>query len=170
MSLLLTGGLLGSPPYLLTGGLGSFAPPTPDPTPGIFEEDLLAYLSAQGLGVDIYPGHIPQGDETPDAISYFAVEEEPYYTMARAAGLTARVYQFSTWSTSYLTTVQLERSLRAVLHGFRGYMGTTKVSSCRLQQCLDLPYEPNIDGTDAGTYQRAVEYRIAFKETAPTFD
>lgn len=145
-------------------------PPYPSGLPAKgFEADLLAYLTRAGLGVGIYPGHIPQGAGSGPAISYFAVSEEPYYTLARAAGLTARVYQFSTWSTGYLDSVEIERSLRAALHGYRGLMGSTWVSSCRIQQCLDLPYEPNVDGTDEGIYQRAVEYRIAFKESIPIF-
>jgi hypothetical protein len=143
------------------GSLSSVLPPN------VFEVDLFAYLSAVVPGVAIYPGHIPQGAGSGPAISYFAVSEEPFYTLARAAGLTARVYQFSTWSPSYLSSVSIERSLRSVLHGYRGQMGSTFVSSCRLQQCLDLPYEPNVDGSDVGTYQRAVEYRIAFKEPIP---
>jgi hypothetical protein len=147
------------PLVLLCGG-----PPAP---PRFFDLDLFCYLSAAGLGVPIYPGHIPQGAGPGPAISYFAVSEEPYYTLARASGLTARVYQFSTWSTSYFVSASIERSLRSVLHGYRGFMGSTWVSSCRLQQCLDLPYEPNVDGTDQGTYQRAVEYRISFKEPIP---
>ena len=154
-------------PQCLVGGGAATAAASVATNP--FEVDLHAYLSAAGLGVPVYPGHVPQAAGPGDAISYLAVGEEPSYNLARAAGLTARAYQFSTWSTSYLRSVSIERSLRSALHGFRGRMGSTRVSSCRLQSCLDLPYEPNVDGSDAGTYQRASEYRIAFQEPAPIF-
>jgi hypothetical protein len=146
-------------------GSGQTSPKLPP-----FEVDLVAYLTGVGLGVSIYPGHIPQkADPSVPAISFLAVSEQPRYTLMRASGMTSRNYQFSTWSRSYLTSCAVELALRDALHGFRGLMGSTPVSACRLQQCLDLPFEPDVDESDEGTYQRVSEYRIAFQEIPRQF-
>jgi hypothetical protein len=131
-----------------------------------FELNLLNYLN--GLGLTVYPDHIPQGAGLP-AVTFTCVSEDPNYTLRSAAGLTARSYQFSAFSTDKLETVAMESALRAALHGYRGFMGSTFVSSCRLVNMLDLPYETNVDASDSGTYHRAAEYRIFLRETIPLF-
>jgi hypothetical protein len=135
--------------------------------PAPFEVDLLAYLNSKAW-LTFYPGHLPQEAPLP-ACSFFLVSEEPKYTLGSAAGLTARVYQFDQWSNYYMDTIMFERRLRRVLHGYRGWMGGSFVSSCRIQDVMDLPYEPNVDDSDQGTYHRVAEYRILLRETIPSF-
>lgn len=133
--------------------------------PAGFEADLVAYLGAFGLFAQ--PGHVPQRAALP-AITYALVGEEPRYRARSAAGLTARTYQLSCFAVDYARATGLEAALRSALHGFRGPMGTTHVSSCRLENTLDL-YEPNVDGSDRGTFHRVAEYRIFLEESIPTF-
>ena len=146
-------------------GAGSRTSPVA-PTLNPFEVDLLAYL--QSSGMTVYAGHVPQG-VNPPAYTFLCVSEDPRYTIAKAAGLTFRSYQFSSFSTDYLETVAMDGALWAALGGFRGNMGSTFVSSCRLVNTIDLPYEANVDGSDEGTYHRAAEYRIGLKKPIPTF-
>lgn len=130
-----------------------------------FEQDLVAYLGSNGI--TITPGHLPQGSTS--GCFFVMVAESVRYTLARAAGLTFRSYQFSSLSTVALDTIMAESAMRKLLSGYRGMMGTTFVSSCRLVNVLDLPYEANVTGNDDGTYHRAAEYRIGIKEAIPTF-
>jgi hypothetical protein len=152
-----------------SGGLVLSGSATPGGVVAVpFDQDLQAYL-ASTLGASVYPGdHVSQGMGLP-AFSYLCVGEDPCYTLRAAAGLTRKTYQFDSWSTSHGVACSMELQLRNALHGFRGMMGGTYVSSCRLQNCLDMPYEPNIDGSDGGTYHRVSEYRIAYREPVPTF-
>ncbi len=143
--------------------------PAPAPPASVrFEVDLLAYLGP-ALDATIYPGHVPQRAALP-AVTYTLVGEEPRYTIGAAAGLTARVYQFSFFSRDQLDAIDLEASARSALHGYRGPMGSTLVTSCRLQDAMDLPYEANVDGSDSGTFHRVAEYRIFLKESIPNFN
>jgi hypothetical protein len=156
---LVVGGLGG--PFLLTGGLAGV-------TTAPFDQELQTYLAAR-LGTPVYPDdHVAQVLALP-AFTYTLVGEDPYYTLRAAAGLTAKVYQFDSWATSKLAAARMELALRGALHGFRGMMGGTYVSGCRLRNCLDMPYEPNVDGSDGGTYRRVAEYRIAYREPVPIF-
>jgi hypothetical protein len=137
-------------------GDASYAAP-----PSFFEADLVAYLLAQGI--TIYPGHVPQGVGLP-AYTFFVISDQPRYTLAKAAGLTVKTIQFTAFATSFLSVVSMEKVLRNILSGFRGSMLSSFISSCRLDQVVDL-YEPNVDATDQGTYQRSTEYRMFVRES-----
>jgi hypothetical protein len=127
----------------------------------IFEEDLLTYLSS--LAFPVYPSHVPQLGVVP-SYSFFLIDEEPYYLLSGpSAGLTRLTYQFSCWSTDFLESLQMEKSLRSLLHGFRGTIGSTPVYSSRLQSRF-TQYEPNVSATDQGTFQVAVEYLFMVRD------
>jgi hypothetical protein len=133
-----------------------------------FDVNLEAYL-AVALGANVFPSnHIAQTSSLP-SYSYFLVSEENKSTLAAAAGITSKVYQIDTWSLTPLDVASMELSLRNALNGFRGAMGSSYVSSCRIQNCFDMPYEPNVDGSDQGTYRRVSEYRFLVSESVPTF-
>ncbi len=135
--------------------------------PATFEEDLLAYLGGS-LPFPAYPGHVPQLGAVP-CYSFGLVAESPYYLLAGpSAGLTRLTYQFDCWSTDRLEAARMQISLRALLHGFRGPMGSSYVSSSRLESRVVL-YEPNVPGTDQGTYHEAVEYRLIVRDPVFTF-
>jgi hypothetical protein len=144
------------------------SPSSPPPPAAVrFEVDLLAYLGPK-LDATVYVGHVPQGRNLP-AVTYTLVGEDSRSTLKSAAGLTARTYQFSFFSLDQFEVIDLEAAARSVLLGFRGMMGTTLVTSCRLQDAMDMPYQDNVDASDFGTYQRIAEYRIFLKESVPTF-
>ena len=147
-------------PQDLFGGPGIASPIV-----SFFEHDLLSYLS--GMGIVVYVGHVPQGAGLP-ACTFQCVSEDPRYSLRSASGLTARNYQFASFSTVADDTFAIEKSIRAALHGFKGLMGSTRVSSCRLQNILDQ-FEVNVDGSDDGTYQRMAEYKVFFTEAVPSF-
>lgn len=131
-----------------------------------FEVDLVAYLTSANLGVSIYPGHVPQPANLP-AVCYQAIAESPWYTIKRASGLTIRTYQLSIFSTLYSDCCSIEVLLRNVLHGYQGPMGSTAFTSVWLDQVRDLPYTPSAIDSDSGTFQRAIDYKIAFREPVP---
>lgn len=116
--------------------------------PETFDVSLQTYLSDK-LSNTVFPGHIPQSATLP-AYSYFRLEEDAYYTLGAAAGLTSVVYQVDCWSTDYLDCSVMQTALRNALHGFRGYMGSTLVTSSRLRNTQSIT-EPNIDYYTNGT-------------------
>lgn len=134
--------------------------------PETFDVSLQTYLSAN-LTSTVYPGHIPQRAVLP-AYSYFCLSEDPYYTIAAAAGLTNVVYQLDVWAADYLDASVMETALRNILHGFRGMMGSTKVYTSRLTN-RSGQYEAIVDGSDEGTYHIDTEYRFIYREPIPTF-
>lgn len=146
---------------LFSGG----TPPAPT-APVFFEQNLVAYL--KNLNIICYPGgKVPQKISLP-CYTYAFVGETPDYLLASAAGVTNKRYQIDMLSLNYIDVATMELSLRNALHGYIGVIGSYPVTSI-MTNTYDAPYEPNVNGSDDGTYRRISEYQFVINEPIPTF-
>lgn len=146
------------------GSFGDVAPVDPwEP----IDVSLYAYLSPLLVDVAFYPEGPSQGAVYP-AISYEAVDANPFDKVSGPSGLSSVLYEFSIWGTDYVEAVTLERSLRLLLNGYAGLMGKTAVRAV-IWRDRDGQWERNPDGSDNRVYHVTVDYEILYTDQIPTF-
>ncbi len=127
-----------------------------------FDADLYYYLTGK-TGHLVYPAHIPESSPLP-AYSYFRISGSPtYYLSGNPTGLVSAIYQIDAWSTDKFESLGLLDTVRRVISGYRGKMGSTQVCGARIQNEFDQ-YETDIAKSDDGTYHSAVECRFLYRE------
>lgn len=127
------------------------------------EEGLVTWLKAQSpvpaLG-RIYPeGARPKQDPVP-ALTYLNVSDVPAWSLSGAAGLSRARIQLNCWGGSYDETKALARTLRLLLDGYKGLMGTVSVTSV-----TRLSMQGPLWDDQAKEYKIIMDFLIGYKES-----
>ena len=143
--------------------------PPPNNTPEPFEASWEIYISA-ALEQPCFPAKVAQRyKDVYPRLTYTIVSGLPDLVLRGASGLSAKTLQVDIWSQSDLEACTLREQLRYAVQGFRGYMG-----SCRITNVLwsELPgaWEAGVDAQDKGTYRRSVEVKCWYREYVPGSD
>lgn len=134
-----------------------------------FEEDFYAYVSGGVAPTLLYPDHIPEDKGWP-VLCVNQVAATHGNNLAGASGQCEKRLQFCSASTDKLQAVNLSESLRLLLHGYRGTMGSTLVLSIiPAPESEHDAYQQPENAGDQGVYQRYIEYTVKYKEAIPTF-
>jgi hypothetical protein len=130
-----------------------------------FERDLVAYLN--GLGLPVYPGHIPQSASLP-AMSFFLANADRLNRMSGPAGLAEVRVQIGVSSRSYAHCGSYSEALRVGLQGYiQAYMGQTFIHVCLCGNEV-TQYAGAVDGTDKGVHTKIREFIFHYRESIPS--
>ena len=138
---------------------------TVTPTPVLFEEGLVSYLST--FAITLLPLKVPEDYSLP-VVTYTPISVEHETNLDGVAGIATITIAFDSWSNVYSDTAEDSELLRLALDGYRGSMGEYTVLDCQLDD-EHSEYHANVDDSDLGTHQRTQIYEIVYIETIPEY-
>ena len=138
------------------------------------QTELTTYIKADAeitalIGTRYYPLLMPQLSAYP-AIVYTVISEQHRNHLAGniGGGLTKSIYQFDTYSTTYLETLAIAEALRNRLDGVNHVsMGAVFVESILLESSPQDMIEAT-DESQVNLYRTMLTFRIAYQESVPT--
>lgn len=133
------------------------------------EKGLLTYLLAQlagTFGTRIHPVKVPQSTATLPVLVVNRESGVHAHRLSGAAGRAAPSMRLRVFGSTYDSVMTAAEAVRQVMQGFRGEMGTVRVTAVLLDDEFD-EYLPAADGSDAGTYARTLDYTIQYRESIP---
>jgi len=136
------------------------------------ERDILTFLLSQDslshlVGSRIYPIHLPN-DPTLPAIIFFMVSSTHAHHLRGALGHVLVRTQFDVFSDTFQKMEETAETLRQILEGYNGSVGSQTCVSCKLQNQTSFGERPQ-DASDNWTYRRSLDFMFRFVETVPTF-
>lgn len=136
------------------------------------ETDLPTYLLSKTaitnvVGTTLYQETIPQGVTGP-AIAWSMSRPERLMCCAGAAGYAWATVQITCRSETNTQAFDLAESVRLVLHGFRGTIGSTIVGAIVFSDGDD-DVENKGNSADSNYYFTVDRYRIGYAEAIPVF-
>jgi hypothetical protein len=90
------------------------------------------------------------------------------HTISASAGFVESLVEFTCFSATRLEAESVGEAVRQALQGYTGTAGSETIKSCILES-RDSGYLVPADGSDDGLYVTALDFRIVFSESIPTF-
>lgn len=142
----------------------------------MIRSDLTAYLKSRGdltslVGQRIHWIRIPQrekGETTFPCVTFRRATGGHYQNLDGSQGYAQPLFEFDVWGPDSVSVERVAEQLRLSLQGFRGAIGSTRVSEITLDDEQDF-YHPDETGGDAGIYRVQFKYTIGHAEAIPAF-
>jgi len=100
----------------------------------MLEADLYSYLTQHPdfiaeVSTRLFPRRLPQEPVLP-AATYMRVSTRAGHDLSGPDGLPRARFQFTAWAKTPLEARRVGESLRRILDGYKGYVGTTWIDAC----------------------------------------
>ena len=115
----------------------------------------------------IRPDALTQNETFP-AVVLSETRSDHMHTISASAGFVESLIEFACFSATRLEAESVGEALRQALQGYTGTAGSETIKSCILES-RDSGYLVPADGSDDGLYVTALDFRIVFSESIPTF-
>lgn len=126
-----------------------------------FVEELFSFISnaATSAGTRFYPNSLRQNVVLP-ACRYFRVSNPQDHSHSGVSALNRPRFQIDCYGSTYLAAVQLAKELQVLLDGYRGSMGTHKVSAAFMEDAGKDDHDP-----ETGRHRVGIDIVIWHKES-----
>lgn len=115
----------------------------------------------------IRPDALTQNETFP-AVVLSETRSDHIHTISASAGFVESLIEFACFSATRLEAESVGEAVRQALQGYTGTAGSETIKSCILES-RDSGYLVPADGSDEGLYVTALDFRIVFSESIPTF-